>query len=287
MAVMRDLSRAQLAFQVAGGDVDRFLVTRYRGTEGLCRLYRFEIELACDEEAVALNEVVGQAATLSISIDQGERYFHGIVSRFERTGETVEQAYYRAELVPSLWLLGTGALWLRWRPIAVELVRGGRRTGGPALLCGVLALGLLAASAWWPVRSGHSVAPLLQSLCLVLLVPTAEELFFRGLLLDQLRRGFGLPVAVVGVSALFGLLHAPQGAFWPMAVLSMVLCAVTGLTASVLWAAVLHVAWNAASVLVREPSPSHRWVLAAVAGGLLVGASAWGRHSRSRPEAGS
>jgi len=190
-------------------------------------------------------------------------------------------------LVPSLWLLGTGALWLRWRPIAVELVRGGRRTGGPALLCGVLALGLLAASAWWPVRSGHSVAPLLQSLCLVLLVPTAEELFFRGLLLDQLRRGFGLPVAVVGVSALFGLLHAPQGAFWPMAVLSMVLCAVTGLTASVLWAAVLHVAWNAASVLVREPSPSHRWVLAAVAGGLLVGASAWGRHSRSRPEAGS
>ena len=48
MALMRDLSQAQLAFQVAGGDLDRFDVIRYRGTEGLCQLYRFEIELVSE-----------------------------------------------------------------------------------------------------------------------------------------------------------------------------------------------------------------------------------------------
>ena len=105
MALMRDLSQAQLAFQVAGGEVDRFLVIRYRGTEGLCQLYRFEIELVSTEQAVGFDEIVGKPAALSINTENGQRYFHGIVSRFELTAETAEQNYYRAELVPSVWLL--------------------------------------------------------------------------------------------------------------------------------------------------------------------------------------
>ena len=44
MALVRDLSKAQIAFLVEGGTVDQFQVMRYRGTEGLCQLYRFEIE---------------------------------------------------------------------------------------------------------------------------------------------------------------------------------------------------------------------------------------------------
>ncbi|MFQ5591629.1 MAG: type VI secretion system Vgr family protein [Phycisphaerae bacterium] len=105
MALVHDLSRAQLAFQVAGGDVDRFDVIRYRGTEGLCQLYRFEIELASAEREVAFDEIVGKPASLSIDADNGQRYFHGIVSRFEMTDETTDQCYYRAELVPTVWLL--------------------------------------------------------------------------------------------------------------------------------------------------------------------------------------
>ena len=105
MAVMRDLSRAQLAFQVAGGDVDQFLVARFRGSEGLCQLYRFEIDLVCTQEQVNLGDVVGKAAVLSVNTSDGERWFHGIVSRFEMTDETVGQTYYRAELVPAVWLL--------------------------------------------------------------------------------------------------------------------------------------------------------------------------------------
>jgi len=105
MALARDLSQAQLAFQVEGGEVDQFLVTRYRGTEGLCQLYRFEIELVSSEQNVAFGDIVGKAAVLSINTDWSQRWFHGVVSRFEATGETADQAYFRAELVPTLWLL--------------------------------------------------------------------------------------------------------------------------------------------------------------------------------------
>ncbi len=105
MAVMRDMSRAQIAFQVSGGDLDQFQVMRYRGTEGLNQLYRFEIEMAAAADTVVFEDIVGKPAVLSINTFEGETWFHGIVSRLEMTGETVDQAYYRAELVPTFWLL--------------------------------------------------------------------------------------------------------------------------------------------------------------------------------------
>ncbi len=105
MALVRDLSQAQLAFQVSGRDVDEFEVLRYRGSEGLNRLYRFEIELASSREQLALADFVGQSAVLSINAAGGQRFFHGLTSRFELTGETAAQTYFRAELVPAIWLL--------------------------------------------------------------------------------------------------------------------------------------------------------------------------------------
>lgn len=105
MALMRDLSRAQHAFQVQGRQVSEFQVIRFRGTEGLNQLYRFEIEMAADTATVSFDDIVGKAAVLSIFTSQGERWFHGIVARFEMTGETHDQIYFRAELVPALWLL--------------------------------------------------------------------------------------------------------------------------------------------------------------------------------------
>ncbi|MCH7478764.1 MAG: hypothetical protein IIA14_11785, partial [SAR324 cluster bacterium] len=42
---------------------------------------------------------------LGINSAYGERWFHGVIGRFEMTGESPDQMYFRAELVPSLWLL--------------------------------------------------------------------------------------------------------------------------------------------------------------------------------------
>ena len=105
MPLVRDLSRAQIAFEVEGGAVDQFQVMRYRGTEGLCQLYRFEIELASSDREVVFDSIVGKSAVLSVNSPYGTRWFHGVVGRFEMTGETVEQVYFRAELVPAVWLL--------------------------------------------------------------------------------------------------------------------------------------------------------------------------------------
>ena len=105
MALVRDLSDSQLTFLPEGGEPDQFLVVRYRGTEGLCQLYRFEIELVTEDGQVVLDEFVGLAASLSVRTADGERPFHGIISRLELTGQTDNRYYYRAELVPQVWLL--------------------------------------------------------------------------------------------------------------------------------------------------------------------------------------
>src|SRR5262249_39869542 len=105
MPVLRDLSAAQLAFQIGDADIDQFLVVRFRGVEGLCQLYRFEIDLVCSEESIDFESYVGQACVLSVNTANGTRWFHGIVSRLELTNETIGQSYYRAEVVPAIWTL--------------------------------------------------------------------------------------------------------------------------------------------------------------------------------------
>ena len=91
MPLVNDLSVAQLGFQIAERDADELLVVRYRGTEGLSQLYRFEIELVAEQVSVAFDDIVGSPAVLTVGADYGQRWFHGIVSRFERTGETAER----------------------------------------------------------------------------------------------------------------------------------------------------------------------------------------------------
>jgi len=105
MARVTDISEARIAFQVAGSDADRLLVSRYRGTEGLSQLYRFELDLVAEGEDIVLDDIVGRQAALTVHATHGERWVHGLVSRFEHVGETQRQRYFRADLVPSLWLL--------------------------------------------------------------------------------------------------------------------------------------------------------------------------------------
>jgi uncharacterized protein involved in type VI secretion and phage assembly len=104
MALTQEETQADLVFQLEGGEADQFLVLRYRGTEGVCQLYRFEIELS-STDTTEFDGVVGKRACLSVYTDWGARWFHGIISRFEITGHGVDKTYYRAELVPEVWLL--------------------------------------------------------------------------------------------------------------------------------------------------------------------------------------
>ncbi len=105
MPLAQQLDRAQMTFQVIGGELAWFQVLRYRGTEGLCQLFRFEIELAATDASVTPADVVGKSAVLSVNAPTGTRWFHGLIGRFEVTGQAAAEVHYRAELVPTVWLL--------------------------------------------------------------------------------------------------------------------------------------------------------------------------------------
>jgi membrane protease YdiL (CAAX protease family) len=189
--------------------------------------------------------------------------------------------------LPNLWLLGAGAVLLRGREQRIALTRGGRRAWALAVVCVVVAALVVLATIYWtpghPVARPDAAGPALASLPIVLLVPVAEELFFRGLMLDHLVQGTNRPVAALLVSALFGMLHHLQGLALPMACLSLVLCGAALATWSVLWAVALHVGWNALAQLRRAPlAGPGRWAVAGLAVAAILALILRGLTTRDR-----
>ncbi|UCE58238.1 MAG: type VI secretion system tip protein VgrG [Phycisphaerales bacterium] len=97
-------------------------VARFRGVEGLCQLYRFELQFMLGVVHVPsqlyFDKVVGKPATLEITVlnrsaqeeeeeELAQRWFHGIVSRFEFVDEfgPGPDLVFRVELVPAVWQL--------------------------------------------------------------------------------------------------------------------------------------------------------------------------------------
>lgn len=174
-------------------------------------------------------------------------------------------------ILPSVWLLGTSLACLWLRPMEHLGLWGRPRAWALALMCGALAAGVVAFALAWPPRAGGGTVA--QGLALILLVPLAEELYFRGLLLDFLTRHLGRIAASALGSLLFGLLHQPQGLMVPMTVLAGALSLTALASRSVLWAAALHLAWNALAVL-RTANMDQRLVFAVAACAALVAMAA-------------
>jgi len=85
---------------------DKFFVRQVWVEEGLSRLFHVELDLLADDAEVDLDGMLGASVTLRTALACGETaYFNGVVSRFRQAGETIELTAYRAEIVPSLWML--------------------------------------------------------------------------------------------------------------------------------------------------------------------------------------
>ena len=83
---------------------DAFEVVRFKGTEGISRLYEFEITLVSENPEIDLRAVLRNPATLTIIREGGDvRRIHGIPSRFEQLHEDAERIFYKTVLVPRLW----------------------------------------------------------------------------------------------------------------------------------------------------------------------------------------
>jgi type VI secretion system secreted protein VgrG len=84
---------------------DALLMTALAGQEAISQLFHFQLDLA-SETPLAFEDLLGQDATISLNLPDGEkRRFHGIISRLSSGLRDETFLYYRAELVPKVWLL--------------------------------------------------------------------------------------------------------------------------------------------------------------------------------------
>jgi type VI secretion system VgrG family protein len=82
---------------------DTFSVVEFKGTEGISRLYEFDITLASDDPEIDLKGVLQNPAILTTKGSDQDLPIHGILGQFEQLHEVKGHYFYRALLVPRLW----------------------------------------------------------------------------------------------------------------------------------------------------------------------------------------
>ena len=94
---------ARFLFEISGVKPE-LLVVRFDLAEGVSVPYELSVELACDDE-VKMDDALGKEGFLTLTGDGGDRIVHGVVDRFEHTGNRGRFGLYRARVVPYLqWL---------------------------------------------------------------------------------------------------------------------------------------------------------------------------------------
>lgn len=164
-------------------------------------------------------------------------------------------------IVPIGWLLVATLFLIKKQSLNIFRLYGQSRT---VLLVGIAAGALLAvillSLIWAGGNQRITAITLLNHLIIILVVPVAEELFFRGLLLGHLRETMGVVASIAIITLLFGLVHMHQGLLIQMTLLSLVLCVVAFLTRTVVSCIVLHIGWNTLAILKEGPHFQMKWL---------------------------
>src|SRR5579864_4675968 len=86
---------------------DELILQGFTGREGISQLFKFNLDLISDNNAVDFKDIIGQNVTIRVLLSDGsnERYFNGVVSRFAQSGATTHLTNYQMEVVPWLWFL--------------------------------------------------------------------------------------------------------------------------------------------------------------------------------------
>ena len=94
---------ARFLFEISGVKPE-LLVVRFDLSEEVSVPYELSAELACDDE-VKMDDALGKEGFLTLTGDGGDRIVHGVVDRFEHTGNRGRFGLYRARVAPYLrWL---------------------------------------------------------------------------------------------------------------------------------------------------------------------------------------
>jgi type VI secretion system secreted protein VgrG len=100
---MAILETKQFTFASKGLAEDTFSVVKFKGIEGISKLYEFDITLASDDAEINLKDVLQNTATLTTKGNDQDLPIHGAVAEFEQLHEAKGHSFYRALLVPRLW----------------------------------------------------------------------------------------------------------------------------------------------------------------------------------------
>src|SRR5690348_8679937 len=86
---------------------DSLLLIGLRGSEAISEIFSFQLDLLAElATKIEFEKVVGQKATVEMRLPTGEkRYFDGIIKRLSQGKRDEHFVYFKAELVPKLWLL--------------------------------------------------------------------------------------------------------------------------------------------------------------------------------------
>jgi len=93
-------------FKIQGFDKDTFHVVRFTGTEGLSKLYQFELTVISEKTSIDFGQALSGTATFTIK-RQGitDLTWHGILRDFQQLQRADKHVFYRALLVPKAWEL--------------------------------------------------------------------------------------------------------------------------------------------------------------------------------------
>ena len=84
---------------------DKLLLRAVSGQEAVSQLFRFQLDLLSEDDSLKLDDIVGMPVTVRLEIADGERFWHGHISRFSQGTRDQRFTNYRAEVVPWLWFL--------------------------------------------------------------------------------------------------------------------------------------------------------------------------------------
>jgi type VI secretion system secreted protein VgrG len=84
---------------------DAVLVRGVSGQEVVSQLFRFQLDLVSEDDALSFDGIVGKNVSLHVETLDAQRGLNGFISRFSQGGRDERFTYYRAEMVPWLWFL--------------------------------------------------------------------------------------------------------------------------------------------------------------------------------------
>lgn len=103
---MQYFTAKKFSFHSNGLPEDTFGVIHFKGSEGISRLYEFEIMLVSNNLEIDFEAVMQNRAKLIFHRPEGnDAVYNGIIAHFEQLHEVNGYAFYKAHLVPKLWWL--------------------------------------------------------------------------------------------------------------------------------------------------------------------------------------